>query len=228
MAAAQAGRQLSKRVPMQSRLFKKEHLHRCSELETRRWHLFDASGQVVGQMAARIAPLLLGKHMPGVIRGDLVGDTVVVVNSEKVVLTGKKWKQKLYRKHSGYPGGMKELTGVQVKERDPGRVLMQAVKGMLPNNKVRRHVLSRLKVYEGPDNPHIAQFKLDVRNKAVSDEIIIPRLPNLAHQKMLDYWRGMGDKGLRIGIDKDTKITFETDLEAEAAKTAADKKPDGQ
>lgn len=136
------------------------------------------------------------------------GDTIVVVNCEKINFTGKKWKQKLYRKHSGYAGGLKTLTAVQVKERDPARILLLAVKGMLPTNLTRDNRLSRLKVYEGSEHPHKAQFKLDVRKTVQDDTVIIPVLPNAAHQKMVEYWRGMGDDGL-LQVPKGTKIKFE-------------------
>jgi hypothetical protein len=136
------------------------------------------------------------------------GDTIVVVNCEKIQFTGKKWKQKIYRKHSGYPGGLKTLTATQVKERDPARILLLAVKGMLPSNLTRDNRLSRLKVYEGPEHPHRAQFKLDVRKQIWDDTIVIPILPDPAHQKMVEYWRGMGDDGL-LQVPKGTKIRFE-------------------
>ncbi len=173
--------------------------------------MFDATGQVVGRMAAHIAPYLTGKYQPTWTHSHDSGDTVVVVNAEKIEFTGRKWQDKLYRKHSGYPGGLKELTARQVLERDPGRVLSLAVKGMLPNDKLRRQRLSRLKIYEGTEHPHSAQFKMDVRKTTASTEVVVPVLPKV-HQDMLDFWRAQGDKGLRFGMG-DEKIIFAADAE---------------
>lgn len=203
---------VSKLKPIQPRLFKRSHLEACSTMQKRTWHLFDAQQQVVGRMAVKIAPMLLGKHCPGVVRGDGVGDTIVVINAGKIQFTGKKWKMKLYRKHSGYPGALKELTAHEVLQRDPCRILMHAVKGMLPNNKSRNNILSRLKVYEGSEHPHQSQFKIDVRRAIENDDIVIPRLPE-PHQTILDAYRGMGDAGEMFNLPKDVKVTFAADTD---------------
>ena len=100
----------------------------------------------MGRLATQLAILLQGKHQPDWNKSHDTGDTIVVVNAEKINFTGNKWKQKLYRKHSMYPGGLKTLTATQILERDPARLLLLAVKGMLPKNLTRKDRLSRLKV----------------------------------------------------------------------------------
>lgn len=208
---------------IQPRLFPVNLLKKHSVMQTRKWHLFDASNQVVGRVANQLCPLLVGKHQPSWTNSYDTGDTVVVVNCEKIQFTGKKMKYKLYRKHSGYPGGLKELTARQVMERDPARILREAVKGMLPKDKLRKHRLSRLKIYEGPEQPHIAQFKIDVRKEdKTTNEIVIPELPNPVHQAMMDYWRGMGDKGQIVGA-KGVKIVHEVDLKRAAEQKKVEK-----
>jgi len=210
-------------MPLQPQLFRPEVLRACSRLKMRRWHLFDADKQVVGRVAQDIAKLLVGKHQPTWDRSHDHGDTVVVVNCENIKFTGKKrMERKLYRKHSGYPGGLKTLTARQVMDRDPSRILLLAVKGMLPKDKHRKHRLSRCKVYEGGDHPHLAQFKLDVKKEGESREVVIPTLPDPAHQKMLDYWRGMGDEGLKLGM-RNFNVSFESDLVEKAQEYAGQK-----
>jgi len=123
----------------------------------RGWWLVDAEGQVLGRLATRIAKILMGKHKPIYTPHVDTGDFVVVVNAEKVVLTGKKWEQKNYYRHSGYPGGLKVQTARQVRETHPERLIQLAVRRMLPKNKLGRRMLKRLKVYAGPTHPHEAQ-----------------------------------------------------------------------
>ena len=121
-----------------------------------RWHLIDASqGVSVGRLAAAIAPVLRGKHKPGFEphRHDH-GDNVVVVNADRLVFTGKKWKQKLYRHHTGYMGGLKQRTAADLQRRKPGEVLRRAVLGMLPKNKLRTIFIRRLWIYPGAEHPH--------------------------------------------------------------------------
>ena len=121
-----------------------------------RWHLIDASqGVSVGRLAAAIAPVLRGKHKPGFEpHRHEHGDNVVVVNADRLVFTGKKWKQKLYRHHTGYMGGLKERTAADLQRRKPGEVLRRAVLGMLPKNKLRTIFIRRLWIYPGPEHPH--------------------------------------------------------------------------
>ena len=121
-----------------------------------RWHLIDASqGMSVGRLAAAIAPVLRGKHKPGFEpHRHEHGDNVVVVNADRLVFTGKKWKQKLYRHHTGFVGGLKERTAADLQRRKPGEVLRRAVLGMLPKNKLRTTFIRRLWIYPGAEHPH--------------------------------------------------------------------------
>ena len=130
------------------------------EPPVQQWHLVDcAKGVSVGRLAARIAPVLRGKHKPTFeAHRHEHGDIVVVINAEKLVFTGKKWSQKVYRHHTGYPGGLKERTAKDVQSRKPGDVLRRAVLGMLPKNKLRETFARRLKIYPGRDHPHAANL----------------------------------------------------------------------
>ncbi|MGD2027021.1 MAG: 50S ribosomal protein L13 [Anaerolineales bacterium] len=124
---------------------------------THDWYVADANGQNLGRFASKIARILLGKHKPNFTPGVDVGDYVIIVNCERVVVTGKKLDDKKYYRHSGYPGGLKETNLRRLLETNPDRVLRLAVKGMLPKNTHGRKVLKKLKVYAGPDHPHEAQ-----------------------------------------------------------------------
>jgi large subunit ribosomal protein L13 len=123
----------------------------------RSWLLVDASGKTLGRLATRIANALRGKRKPGYTPHIDTGDFVVVVNAEKIAVTGNKREQKLYYRHSGYPGGLRTRTLDEMLERRPEEVLRLAVKGMLPRNRLGRQQLRKLKVYAGPDHPHEAQ-----------------------------------------------------------------------
>ncbi|MBI4496001.1 MAG: 50S ribosomal protein L13, partial [Deltaproteobacteria bacterium] len=122
-----------------------------------KWHLVDADGKVLGRLASRVAILLRGKHKPIFTPHVDTGDFVVVVNAEKVALTGKKWKEKLYTHHSGYPGGLKSISAEKVRQKRPERLITMAVQGMLPKTRMGRKLLKKLKVYCGPGHPHEAQ-----------------------------------------------------------------------
>jgi large subunit ribosomal protein L13 len=126
------------------------------ELE-QHWYLVDAEGQTLGRLATRIADTLRGKRKPGYTPHIDTGDFVVVVNAEKIFVTGNKREDKIYRRHSGYPGGLRERTLGEELERRPTEVLRKAVKGMLPRNRLARRQLTKLKVYAGPEHPHEAQ-----------------------------------------------------------------------
>jgi large subunit ribosomal protein L13 len=126
------------------------------ELE-QRWYLVDAEGQTLGRLATRIADTLRGKRKPEYTPHVDTGDYVVVVNAEKVVVTGKKLEQKRYSRHSGYPGGLRSRTLAEQLERRPTEVLRKAVKGMLPHNRLADRQITKLKIYAGPDHPHAAQ-----------------------------------------------------------------------
>ncbi len=121
------------------------------------WYVLDAENLVLGRVATRAAMVLMGKHKPDYTPFLKTGDHVVVVNAEKVVLTGNKEDAKMYRRHSGYPGGLKEVNARQLREEHPERLVEYAVKRMLPKNKLGRQIESRLKVYAGPNHPHEAQ-----------------------------------------------------------------------
>ena len=123
----------------------------------RRWWLFDAEGQVLGEMATKIATVLRGKNKPTFTPHLDCGDFVVVVNAEKVVLTGNKNTQKTYQDYSGYMGGLRERTAAEVREKEPERMVRQAVWGMLPKGRLGRQQIRKLKIYAGPNHPHEAQ-----------------------------------------------------------------------
>lgn len=121
------------------------------------WHVIDAEGQILGRLASRAATLLMGKHKPTYSPHLDMGDFVVVVNAARVRVTGKKREDKVYYRHSGYMGGLKETTLQEMLLKKPERVIELAVRGMLPRNKLGRRLLRHLKVYAGPDHPHVAQ-----------------------------------------------------------------------
>jgi large subunit ribosomal protein L13 len=123
----------------------------------REWYLVDAEGQTLGRLATRIADRLRGKGKPQYTPHVDTGDFVVVVNAEKIAVTGKKLDDKRYYRHSGYPGGLRERTLREQLERRPTEVLRKAVKGMLPRNRLARQQITKLKIYAGPDHPHEAQ-----------------------------------------------------------------------
>jgi large subunit ribosomal protein L13 len=123
----------------------------------RNWVLIDANGKTLGRLATQIADTLRGKRKPTYTPHVDVGDFVVVVNAEKIAVTGDKLHQKMYYRHSGYPGGLKKRTLNDMLERRPEEVIRLAVKGMLPRNRLARKQLTKLKVYAGPDHPHAAQ-----------------------------------------------------------------------
>ncbi len=123
----------------------------------REWHVIDASGKILGRLAVEVARLLRGKHKPMFSPHFDVGDFVVVINAEKVRVTGKKKEEKIYYHHSGYPGGLKSITFAKMQATHPTRIIELAVKGMLPHNSLGRAERRRLKVYAGGEHPHQAQ-----------------------------------------------------------------------
>lgn len=124
---------------------------------THDWYLVDATGQNLGRFATQVARLLLGKNKPEFTPGVDTGDFVIIINAEKIVVTGKKLDDKYYFRHSGYPGGMKQISLRNQLERFPERVIRSAVWGMLPHNRYGRKLMKKLKIYAGPDHPHGAQ-----------------------------------------------------------------------
>jgi large subunit ribosomal protein L13 len=123
----------------------------------RKWYVVDATDKVLGRLASRIATYLRGKHKPQFTPNVDTGDFIVVINAEKVKLTGKKLDKKIYYHHTGYPGGLKAETARSRLQRKPEQVIMDAVWGMLPKNRLGRKLLKKLKVYRGPEHPHTAQ-----------------------------------------------------------------------
>ncbi len=121
------------------------------------WYVIDAADQVLGRLATRVATLLSGKHKPGYAPFLVTGDHVVIINAGKVRLTGQKLDQKVYRWHTGYPGGLKEISARRLYETKPERIIQEAVLGMLPKNKLRKKMAKRLRIYAGGEHPHAAQ-----------------------------------------------------------------------
>ena len=127
------------------------------ETVKRDWYIVDAEGKTLGRMAAEIASRLRGKHKPVYTPHVDTGDYIVVVNAEKVKVTGKKAEDKMYHRHSGFPGGLKSLNFSDLMDKKPTQAIELAVKGMLPRNPLGRQMLTKLKVYAGPEHPHTAQ-----------------------------------------------------------------------
>lgn len=123
----------------------------------RKWYVVDARGQVLGRLASRVATILMGKHKPDYTPFLDTGDHVIVINASKVKLTGKKEEKKIYRWHSGYPGGLKEVLARDLKAKHPEKLVEWAVWGMLPKTKLGKQMFRKLKVYAGEDHPHQAQ-----------------------------------------------------------------------
>lgn len=122
-----------------------------------KWYLVDAEGQVLGRLASRIASRLRGKHNPLYTPHVDMGDTIVVINADKIVLTGKKMEKKIYYRHSGYIGGLKEISAGKLLEKKPESLIRYAVKGMLPKNRLGSKLYTKLKVYSGKTHPHTSQ-----------------------------------------------------------------------
>jgi large subunit ribosomal protein L13 len=132
--------------------------HSFNEAEVdKKWYVIDAAGKVLGRMGNEIAKVLQGKHKPQYTPHADTGDYVVVINAEKVYLSGKKPDIKVYRHHSGYIGGLKEISYQKMADEKPEEIIIHAVKGMMPKSKLGRKMMSKLKVYAGPDHPHTAQ-----------------------------------------------------------------------
>ncbi len=121
---------------------------------SRDWYIVDANGQNLGRLASKIATVLMGKHKPQFTPGVDIGDFVVVVNCERITVTGKKLDDKIYYHHTGYPGGIKEINLRDQLARHPERVIKSAVWGMVPHNKYGRKLMKKIKIYAGPDHPH--------------------------------------------------------------------------
>ena len=123
----------------------------------RDWHLIDAEGQKVGRLCTTIATILRGKHKASYTPHVDNGDNIIVINAEKVVFSGNKWKDKVYLRYSGYPGGQKKRTAEEMLDKKPEAIIEKAVRGMLPKNRLGRAMFKKLFVYTGADHPHAAQ-----------------------------------------------------------------------
>jgi large subunit ribosomal protein L13 len=130
------------------------------EANARKWIVVDADNQVLGRLASLVAMRLRGKHLPTFTPHVDLGDFVVVVNAEKILLTGKKWQQKTYYRYSGYIGGMKSTSARKMNQDKPEEIIRLAVRGMLPKNRLGRALLKKLKIYRGAEHPHEAQLPL--------------------------------------------------------------------
>ncbi len=128
-----------------------------AETVERKWYIVDAEGQTLGRLTSEVAKVLIGKHKPVFTPHVDTGDHVIIINADKVVLTGKKLDQKLYRYHTGHPGGLKEIKYKDMMKNKPEEVVMHAVKGMLPKNKLGSKMLKKLRVYRGAEHNHTAQ-----------------------------------------------------------------------
>ncbi len=124
---------------------------------TRKWYIVDVQNKVLGRVASEVAKILRGKHKPVYTPHVDTGDYVIIVNADKVVLTGDKWSQKLYRWHTGYPGGFREVVAEKMRQRHPERIIELAIRGMLPKNKLGHAMFRKLKVYTTATHPHAAQ-----------------------------------------------------------------------
>ncbi len=122
-----------------------------------KWHVVDADGIVLGRLASQVATLLRGKHKPTFAPNFDNGDYVIVINAEKVVLTGNKWTEKTAYHHSGFPGGLKATSYQEMRGKQPEKIIEKAVKGMMPHNRLSKQQLTKLKVYAGPEHPHAGQ-----------------------------------------------------------------------
>ena len=134
----------------------KTYSAKAADLE-RKWYVVDATGCVLGRLASVVATHLRGKHKPIYTPHVDTGDHIIVINADKVALTGKKLNEKLYYRHSGYIGGLKSMTAKQVLQKRPEDLIMHAVRGMLPKNRLGRKIFKKLKVYAGSEHPHTAQ-----------------------------------------------------------------------
>ena len=134
----------------------KTYLEKPAEVQ-RKWYLIDAEGKILGRLAARVASLLRGKHKPTFTPHVDTGDHVVIINAEKIRLTGNKMETKTYARHSGYPGGLKTVTAQHILDRRPTQLLTLAIQGMLPKTPLGKHMGKKLRVYAGTAHPHQAQ-----------------------------------------------------------------------
>ena len=134
----------------------KSYIAKPAEVE-RKWYVVDAEGKNLGRMASQVAAILRGKNKPTYTPHVDCGDYVIIINAEKIEVTGKKRKEKIYKRHTGYPGGLRETTFEKLQAKKPEEIITHAVKGMLPDGKLGRQMAKKLKVYAGPEHAHAAQ-----------------------------------------------------------------------
>ncbi len=134
----------------------KSFMAKAAEVD-RKWYVIDATDKVLGRLASEVASILKGKKKPIYTPHVDTGDFVIVINADKIKLTGNKWNQKIHVRHTGYPGGRKEVVYSQLRDKHPERIVEYAVKGMLPKNRLGRKMYTKLKVYAGEEHPHQAQ-----------------------------------------------------------------------
>ena len=134
----------------------KSFIAKPAEVE-RKWYVVDADGKTLGRLASEVASVLRGKNKPTFTPHVDCGDYVIVINAEKVAVTGKKRNEKIYKKHTGYPGGLREITFDKLQQKKPEEIIIHAVRGMMPKGKLGRQMFKKLKVYAGPEHPHAAQ-----------------------------------------------------------------------
>ena len=127
------------------------------------WWIADAQGQTLGRFASKISQILRGKHKPDFTPHMDMGDFVIIINAEKIAVTGNKETEKTYFSHTGYPGGSKEISLASVRKSSPEKILMKAAKGMLPHNKLGKAIINHLKIYKGPKHPHSAQMPKNLK-----------------------------------------------------------------
>ncbi|GAB4501817.1 MAG: 50S ribosomal protein L13 [Anaerolineales bacterium] len=140
----------------------KSYYPKAAEIDSK-WVLIDAAGLTLGRLTSQIAALLLGKHKPTFTPGVAMGDYVVVINAAHITVTGDRMNDKMYHHHSGFPGGLKTISLRDQLQTRPDRVIRAAVWGMLPHNKMGRHIIKRLKIYGGAEHPHTAQVSAQVK-----------------------------------------------------------------
>jgi len=178
-------------------------------LEGLRYHLVDAKGKVVGRLASQIARVLMGKDKPTFCPWKDDGDVVVVVNSKDVDFTGRKWENKLYRWHTGYPGGLKERTAKDQHARKPDAVLRAAVMGMLPKNNLRRAMARKLRIFSGPDHdfvgePGLVDFKIPARKlREKGSVLVLPDGFEPLNPEM--YWKRFGHRIEKMKQEQEQK-----------------------
>ncbi|HUT67350.1 MAG TPA: 50S ribosomal protein L13 [Dehalococcoidales bacterium] len=143
----------------------KTYIAKPADIE-RDWHVIDAADKTLGRLSIQIARLLMGKHKPIYTPSQDTGDFVVVINADKVRVTGKKAQQKMYYRHSGYPGGFKSISLEKMMQEQPTRAFEHSVNGMLPHTRLGARMKKRLRVYAGAEHPHISQIKTDTKKEA--------------------------------------------------------------